>query len=578
MFLGLEKKSYKNSKKISSLIKSLKNKLIIVSIFFAFPATLFSQETVQEKLLEEQTESSEQSELYEIIQSLKENPIDLNSANLHMLEIIPGFTTGIRQAIINYRQKNGRFQSKTDLLNIPGMTTELYEVVRDLVFIKTARTTTLKRVQLNWRVRLSDRVDRPKGFRDGTYESSPQKIYQRLTFSVTKNISGGVLLEKDSGEKRLDDLRLFYAKMHLSEKLDFLLGNYHIETGQGLVLWGPYGFSKSANPIYPVKKRGRGVRGYSTVDENAAFTGGALSFQTGAVHILAFASKSKLDATPATNEIMTSLFPTGFHRNASEKSKKDRVTESVIGGRIRYSTLIGASIGVTYYTSSFDKTIDSPNLQRNHFSFRGHKNSVGGFDWQWPLRNGLFFGEAARSSSGGTAVIAGVQFDFDKVQLAILFRDYKKDFHNFHGFGFADRNGKTQNERGYYTGLRYRITPSTTVAGYFDLFSQHWRTFFNPLPGEGRDFLSEVEQKFGKKMTLALRYRENKELQSQTFRDSFGREKRELVSEHISRWRLQLDYRISKTLSLRNRVEYSRYSHTGLTQITAHKKAGGILL
>ena len=345
-------------------------------------------------------------------------------------------------------------------------------------------------------MRLTDRLEKSRGFSDGTYENSSPKIYNRIRFQLTDKIQGGLLLEKDSGEGRLDDLRLFYLKANLSKRLSLLFGNYQLEAGQGLVLWGPYGFSKSSNVIFPIRKKARGVRGYTTVDENAAFFGGSVAFNSEKFQTITFFSQSQLDATLASDTQVSGFFSSGFHRNDLECQKKDVVTESVVGARIRYQPAQSLSIGATGYYSSFDKIINAPNLTRKRFEFRGKSNHVAGVDWQWSSGEATVFGEMARSRNGGTALIAAALWDFGATQLAFLFRDYKRDFQNLHGFGFGNSNGTTQNERGYYTGLQYKATSKTVVRAFYDIFENPWRTFFEPLPTDGRDFLIELEQRF----------------------------------------------------------------------------------
>jgi len=272
-------------------------------------------------------------------------------------------------------------------------------------------------------------------------------------------------------------------------------------------LWGPYGLAKSSAAVFPTKKKARGVRGYSSVDENSSFFGGAVFLKIGWFEVIAFASQNKLDATPVADDAISTFSTNGFHRNETEKNKKDFVTESAVGGRIKHHFPSGLEIGATVYQSSFGRTVQNPDFARNRFSFRGKDNTVAGFDWKWQLTNVEIFGEAAQSKNGGRAFLAGSIFDFTPIKLAILYRNYHKDFQNFHAFGIGESNGRTQNEKGYYLGLNYKLASNTKISAYFDIFSNPWRTFFEPLPVEGREFLGQVEQKFGRRIHLTLRFR-----------------------------------------------------------------------
>ena len=111
------------------------------------------QESIEERLLEEQAESSEQSELLEIILELQQNPIDLNSAGLRELARIPVLTPKLRFGIVDYRTSHGLFVSMDELLGVPGMTKEIYELLAELVYIpRASRKFQCPRIQ--WRTRL----------------------------------------------------------------------------------------------------------------------------------------------------------------------------------------------------------------------------------------------------------------------------------------------------------------------------------------------------------------------------------------------------------------------------------------
>jgi len=504
-------------------------KNLVLLALIILPCCANGQEPVEEKLLETLEESSEQSELYDLLLSLKQNPINLNTADVSELERIPVLPPGLRQEIIQYRTSHGAFESKEELLLVPGMDAELFELIADLVYVSPPAVPVKTFSRFDLRSRVLDRVDRPIGFKNGTFEGSPQKIYHKLRYQLGERLHAGLLLEKDSGERRWDDLRLFYISSQVTKNFSLLVGNYQLEIGQGLVLWGPYGFFKSADAVFPIRKTGRGFRGYTSVDENAALFGGGAKLDLVNFEVTAFASRT---------------------------DNKDTVAESVIGGRIQYARTNRWSIGGTFYISSFDKEIENPDLFRNRFEFRGRDNHVAGLDWEWHSKHLVLFGEAARSKSGGRALIAGAQIDLERIQLALLFRNYDRDFQNFHGFGFAEVNGTTQNERGYYTGLHYKVTRSTTLSAFHDIFFHPWRTFFEPLPFEGQETLVQLEQKVGRQIKLTLRFRSQEKQQTEEFRDAFAREKDEFVLNKNQQWRAQLDYQVSPQLALRSRFEY----------------------
>jgi|GEM_PF-303058 len=51
--------------------------------------------------------------------------ISVNSASAMQLAKVPGVTSALAKAIVDYRTKNGPFKKPDDLLKVPGMTKEI---------------------------------------------------------------------------------------------------------------------------------------------------------------------------------------------------------------------------------------------------------------------------------------------------------------------------------------------------------------------------------------------------------------------------------------------------------------------
>ena len=64
--------------------------------------------------------------------------IDLNTASVAQLESLPGVGEVKAHAIIDYRTKNGPFQSIVEVMEVPGIGPVIYENISDLVYVGTA--------------------------------------------------------------------------------------------------------------------------------------------------------------------------------------------------------------------------------------------------------------------------------------------------------------------------------------------------------------------------------------------------------------------------------------------------------
>jgi len=171
-----------------------------VFILILNTAFLFSQEVkidtledVEEELFENVEEDSQ---LDEIIEKIEFTRIELNRADVDDLTEIPFISRGDALKIVEYRDKIGGFKRKEQVFDIPGID----ERVKALLY----RNSYIQRERFD--VRLRGRVLNKGGFRNvkGDFIND-FKTYQ-LAFLAYSNFSGGLVIEKDYGERRIDEL------------------------------------------------------------------------------------------------------------------------------------------------------------------------------------------------------------------------------------------------------------------------------------------------------------------------------------------------------------------------------------
>jgi predicted porin len=199
-------------------------------------------------------------------------------------------------------------------------------------------------------------------------------------------------------------------------------------------------------------------------------------------------------------------------------------------------------------------------------------------DWRYKRQTFEFCGEIARSKNKGHAVLSGARLYFNMVRLAFLYRNYQRNFHNLHGFGFGERNGDTQNEKGFYTGIAYKLNPKIKLSAYYDFYKFPWRSYFEPMPISGREFLSQAEYKISSQMRVKLRYRYKSRQQLETFLDIFEREFKEFIAANQQQIRIELNYSVSKNLVLRNRVEFVTINYQGFARQLNSENENGFLI
>ena len=560
---------------------------------------------VEEDLLGDPTE------LLELIESLRENPLDVNSATAEELAQVPAFSPLVAAAIVRYRLANGTFASLPELQRVDGITPEIYLAARPFIFngprIETAAvraprfpsapslSTVLDGLRYTATQRVQRRLDLGEGFEgpDSTrrFLGSPERIYTRVQARYRRQLSVNVTLEKDPGERfRFDGATNTYGYDYLSGhaaildmgRIDALVvGDFSAEFGQGVALWRASGFGKGPEAVQGPIRSGRGIRPYGSVDENNFFRGAALTLAvTPGVFVSAFASRRALDAsvfTPDSSDlatpdlpdiidgtIVTGLGADGLHRTDRELARKDALGETLVGGGAEYRVSNGdveGRAGVVATRSTFSVPLAAGDRPDERFEFSGDEATVVSAYADAKTRAGQVFGEAVRGAGGGFGGVAGAVADLGgNADLLIVGRHYGRDFTALHGYAFGERNGVGSNETGLYVGARVRPSRTWTVNAYFDRYRFPYLRFNIPRPSQGYETLLKVEHRPRRYLRGYLQARsETRERGIDVANTVPGSVVGGLALETRQTLRLHGEWEADRTLRFRARIEGSRY-------------------
>ncbi len=529
----------------------------------------------EEILLEEREADEEESDLLDVLDNLKRNPYDLNIVTLSQLESLPFMNSVIAKNIIEYRKTNKVFKSKRVLLKIEGISMELYEKIkiylivkqasRDILIDESGRVFTSKELirkpdlLSRLRSRVLQDLQPKEGYLDKKYEGSRLKLCNQLNAKLLKpgyKLEGNITLEKDAGEKNLTDFTSAFLEVSDVKFIKkFIAGDYTLNFGQGLAMWSLQAFSKGIDAVNPIKKKGKGTDGYGSVNEVQFFRGGSAAINLNNLNFYIFYSDNYYDASSnISKDNISGFYYDGYHRTTSEIQRKNSIKEKLAGSRAAF--LKGSlHLGATYWTSSFSKPV-IPDSIKKLFKFSGTRADMIGVDYDFILKNMNFYGEFARSQSGALANINGLQFTFFKIaDLLFSYRNYPEDFAPLHSFGFSEK-GETYNERGFYAGITFRPIKSLIVNSYFDQYKFPYRTYFNPVPTSGNDFLANAEWRAAKGLVVNLKYKNENKEESRTINDEFGRSVRKIDNRNQLNVRTGFIYQSSNNFRFRCRFEY----------------------
>lgn len=401
------------------------------------------------------------------------------------------------------------------------------------------------------------------------YLGSPEKLYIRYRYKFFNKVSFGITGEKDAGEQFFAGAQKngfdFYSAHLMVSNMGIVksavVGDYHVQFGQGLTFWTGMGFGKSSDVIN-IKKLAQGIRPYTSVDENLFMRGGAVTLGWKGFDLTAFYSRKKIDANATgidslSNELLliSSLQETGLHSTPSEVADRKSLLQQVIGGHLAYRNR-RLNIGFTAAQTLFDATLERQLQLYNQFDFVGDKNFNMGLDYSYIFRNINFFGEASRSWNGGMAFLNGVMLSLDPhISVSVLYRNYQKNYQALYTSAFAEGSSNT-NEEGFFTGLTIRFNPKWNLASYCDFYNFRWLKYRVNAPSGGQDYMTQLTYKPNKKLEMYVKYRYEKKAENS------GDELAEIdYPEDLTKqsFRYNLSCQISPSVTLKNRVEFLIY-------------------
>ncbi len=537
----------------------------------------------------------------DFLEDLKRHPLNLNSSSKDQLLMLPGMNDILATNLHNYIHDFGALSSTYELQAVPGFNLEVFRKIQPYVMVKKsgakdinpgvlhptgpALKSILSESEQELLFRFVSLIEDQKGYappdtnQNGSLTSrflgNRHKYYLRYSMQYQRNFSAALVGEKDQGEQiKWDPKNHFYGFDFVVGHLyiqDYgrikrlVLGDYNLQSGQGLILSTGLGFGKGVETVAAVNRTDFGVRPYASVNENQFMRGAAATIAFGNVYFTPFFSRMALDANitsedTSTNEVtnVSTLQTSGFHRTESELEDKDAIRETIFGGRIQYKNRF-LSLGATHYVQDFGSTITPNTSDYQIFYFSGNRNYLTGFDFNASIRNLIFFGEFARSKSGGTATTAGLIAAFDrKVDFSLLVRNFERNFHSTRGYAFAERPVTIRNERGVYMGLKLMPGTKWTISAFFDQFWFPWHNYQVSFPSRGRETLTQIDFKPSKRWSIYIRYRvDNKDRNASELTP--GQQLEVLIPTQKQSFRLHFNYKVHRTLSLKTRVEKSWY-------------------
>lgn len=460
-------------------------------------------------VLDFEEENSE--EIYDIeskleqLETYSKYPLNINQASLQQLQRMEVFSDMQIQALLRYREDYGKILGAHELKLIYGFSTTFVDALTPYLCFGDMQTTKLSFANLktygkNTLVFKNTLVTPSSKAYEQDYVGNPLKMYIKYHYQWTDRISLGLALEKDAGEAlawnkktKIFDHRSFHV-MLAQQKISFrklpsitinklIIGNYHLQFGQGLCLASSSTFGGFSNATTSIRS-GVGLKTFASSAEYGYFSGGACDLGYKKWDLRLFYSLKDIDAK-IENGFITSLPQTGFHRKTSELETKNTAEIKTMGGNINYNGS-NVRIGLTFYTKNFSHPY-TPSLRLdNQFSYTPSKSIHTSTDYHYYRKRLHLFGETAFSPPSGWASLNGLQYTIPpRCALFLLFRSYSRDYESFYSNGLG-MNSKINNERGLRMGINLNLSANMSIDLIMDRYQFNWLSYYveAPLYGE----------------------------------------------------------------------------------------------
>jgi hypothetical protein len=532
--------------------------LLWFGIWLGLPAVSPAQTEIEERLLENGSDAVS-TDAAEYLDFLRIHPVQVNEADSREFETLPLFTPSLARTAVRERNKNGPFRDLEDLRKRLHLDLAFAESVGP--FTAFSPTEKAEKIRIHARIRSQREFPESDGYKKGKYPGSPMLSYRRVDFDCGKRLKSGLIFEKDPGETRWNDHTAGFLQFtNREETVRLTAGHFTAEAGQGLVIWNSFSPVVGSDPVASIGKAPHGIRGYSSSGENSAFCGGALEWRGRRLRIIAFVSRTGLDAPSDSDGVVTGFATSGLHRTESERHAKDALGESVFG-TCWETDFSRFRLGVSGLWTRYNRKVDANDPERRPFGFRGSFNTVTGVDWEAWFGRFSGSGEWSLSRGGGRAWISSLLGDFTAASFIVSFRNYDADFQNQRACGFG--KGDTRNEKGWYFGLNRGISDRTSLGFYADLFATPARTYYVPLPTRGADYAVQAQHLLSEAATLRFRarFRDCEIMEPSIMPD--GKSGDILVAQSQRSLRFELELKPQPGLKVRTRVEMTAIHEPG---------------
>lgn len=529
--------------------------LSVLAMSLLMPSSAYAEKSrAWESFLQEMFENSDEGAegfeaAYDYLTELQTSPLDINTAEVAELLLIPGLDQNIINDIIEYREKYGDMKSITELTLIPSIDNRLRDYLSCFLYagekeyepwyskgqlrqsLNHIRHTVLATMSTPTYYRAGDRaLSTATGNKyAGAYLGDPVRHSVRYQAKIGSHIAFNLTGGKNAGEPfgcygngmGYDTYSYNISIKKLGRFRNIIAGHFRTQFGMGLTMNTGFTLGKQAM-LQSTGRLTNTFTPHSSASDGKHFQGIAtcidLPLRT---QLSAFASCLYVDATlNRDSSSVSSFIYSPQHRTHTEMAKKHNTMKTDFGLHLRHTAPLKDevrwSIGASFTYSAFNRTlnptfsltdtISSSRLYRLHHP-HGSRFWNAGADYSLRWRTVTLCGETAVNDKGAIATINTASWRTSQhLTLSAIQRYYPYQYYSINGSCFSS-GSNLQNESGLYVAAQYRL-PGVTIDAYTDVAYYPWPKY--RISGSSYSWDNCISTTYShKEWTLTLRYRAN---------------------------------------------------------------------
>ncbi|MFC2091974.1 ComEA family DNA-binding protein [Elusimicrobiota bacterium] len=434
------------------------------------------------------------------------NPLDLNTASMSQFMDLPYMTYELVKKIISKRKELRGFKTIYSIREIVGES--IFETIAPFIIVIPSSEVEKFHGDVRFRYGLWPYPVSGSYFNKDDKFHNPQYFYNKTRIYYGNKLETGFVIRKDRNSRQLDYENLknyFLVKNYLLMRnvltLDTLiLGNYSMDFAQGLFVQ-PDPFLIRSIPRHP-----KGLKADAGTHYNENFYGVAGSKRIGQVELNLFYSRKPLIVDHLNDDGSVGTPPTVFYSYfityMSSQNHYDlfgKLTEDIIGTRIKTELIPNIVLGIGYYREKFDPHIDPTTEDAGQtvyllsdYYFRGDQVRLATIDLEYSLSNFklLFdigrcdyrtFDRTSRNSDEYAGTVPDWYWDSGDAYQVLALLDYQKlkfwvnyhwvdyDYFAFHSSPWLMELGDEyfkRDETGYVLGTKYGNSNASTQLSF----------------------------------------------------------------------------------------------------------------